>query len=268
MTVACVEPPGMGHLENPELTNDLTMGRDFDLAISGPPLFVAMDFIASGLVEMIAGLTAASLLFAYAWWAPLVLAGGWLATHWLLRESAIWRDRETDEVRAAQRHADYAFRLAVDPPAAKEIRLFGLARWTIERFRRHRRKLHDLRWEATRLREKPVIWSLLLVLAANAVVFFSMAVAANQGALTMDRMVTFATAAITTGMIAFGGLSWALDGAAAPAGAVLRLQESMGAAGILQKTGPTARPAVRRRAWRRRRAGPGRAGRSGRAAGR
>ena len=55
--------------------------------------------------------------FAYAWWAPLVLGGAWLATHWLLRESAVWRDRNTDEVRGAQRDADYAYRLAVDPRA-------------------------------------------------------------------------------------------------------------------------------------------------------
>jgi ABC-type multidrug transport system fused ATPase/permease subunit len=34
-------------------------------------------------------------------------------------------------------------------------------------------------------------------------------------------------------MIAFGGLSWALDGAAAPAAAVLRLQQTMKAAGAL-----------------------------------
>src|SRR2546429_6729962 len=29
LTDACVTPPGMGHLENPKLTNDLTMARDF-----------------------------------------------------------------------------------------------------------------------------------------------------------------------------------------------------------------------------------------------
>src|SRR4029453_18527780 len=28
LTTACVRPPGMGHLENPELTSDLTMARD------------------------------------------------------------------------------------------------------------------------------------------------------------------------------------------------------------------------------------------------
>ena len=233
LTLACVRPPGMGHLENPALTSDLTMARDFDLGISGPPMSFSMDFIASGLVEMIAGLTCAVVLAAYAWWAPLLLAGAWIATHWLLRESGVWKDRNTDDVREAQRHADYAYRLAVDAPAAKELRLFGLASWAVERFRSRRRRLHELRWQATRLRERPVVWSLVLVLAANVIVFWSLADAAASGALALDRVVTYATAAVTTSMIAFGGLSWALDGAAAPAAAVLRLQEAMDRAGAL-----------------------------------
>jgi ATP-binding cassette subfamily B protein len=108
LTTACVGPPGMGHLEDSRLTTDLTMARDFDLGITGPPLSISMDFIAAGLVEMVGELASAVVLAAYAWWAPLLLAGAWLATHWLLRESAIWRDRNTNEVRAAQRHADYA----------------------------------------------------------------------------------------------------------------------------------------------------------------
>ena len=233
LTIACITPPGMGHLEDPRLTTDLAMARDFDLGISGPPMSIAMDFIASGLVEMIGGLLSAVVLAAYAWWAPLVLAGAWLGTHWLLRESGVWRDRNTDEVREAQRHADYAYRLAVDPPAAKELRLFGLARWTIERFTSRRRRLFDLRWEATRLRERPVLWSVLLVLAANLLVFWAIATDAAAGRLLVGQVVTFASAAVSTSMIAFGGLSWALDGASAPAGAVLRLQDAMSAAGSL-----------------------------------
>ena len=80
---------------------------------------------------MVAGLAQACVLFGFAWWAPPVLAVGWLATHWLLRESAVWRDRNTPEVRLAQRDADYAYRLAVDPPAAKELRIFGLPDWVL-----------------------------------------------------------------------------------------------------------------------------------------
>jgi ATP-binding cassette subfamily B protein len=241
LTTACVRPPGMGHLEDPELTSDLAMARDFDLAISGPPMAISMDFIAAGLVEMVSGVAAALVLAGFAWWAPLVLAGAWLATHWLLRESSIWRDRNTAEVREAQRDADYAYRLAVDPPAAKELRLFGLATWTIERFRSRRRRLTELRWEATKLRQRPVLWSLLLVLAANLVVFWSLGAAAAAGALSLARLVTFASAAVSTSMIAFGGLSWAVDGAAAPVTAVLRLREAAGRAGALV---PGRRPAA------------------------
>jgi len=233
LALACVRPPGMGHLENPTLTSDLTMARDFDLGITGPPMSISMDFIGSGLVEMVAGLASAAVLAGYAWWAPLLLAGAWLATHWLLREAGVWRDRNTEEVREAQRHADYAYRLAVEPPAAKELRLFGLADWTVERFRLRRRRLFELRWRATRLRERPVAWSLVLVAAANIVVFWSMASAAADGTLALDRVVTYASAAVTTSLIAFGGLSWALDGAAAPVAATLRLEEAMAPAGSL-----------------------------------
>jgi ATP-binding cassette, subfamily B, bacterial len=235
LTVACVGPPGMGHLEDSRLTADLAMARDFDLGISGPPLNIAIDFIASGLVEMVGGILAAAVLAAYRWWAPLLLAGAWLSTHWLLRESGVWRDRNTDAVREAQRHADYAYRLAVDPPAAKELRLFGLAAWTIERFTSRRRRLFDLRWEATRLRERRVVWSVLIVLTANLVVFWAIVQDAVVGRLLVGQVVTFATAAVSTSMIAFGGLSWALDGAAAPAAAVLRLQNAMGAEGELTR---------------------------------
>src|SRR5262249_38968677 len=155
-----------------------------------------MDFTAGGLVEMVSGIATALVLAAYAWWAPLLLGGAWLATHWLLRESAIWRDRNTDEVRSAQRDADYAYRLAVDPPASKELRLFGLAGWTIDRFVKRRTRLHDLQYQATRLRERPLVWSLLLVLGANIVVFVSLANAVANGHLTLGEVVVFAQCAI------------------------------------------------------------------------
>ena len=118
MTI-CVAPPGIAHLERSELTTDLTMARDFDLGMMGPPLEVSMDFIAGGLVDLVVGLSAAILLAAFHWWAALLLAVAWLSTHWLLRESGVWKDRNTDEVRKAQRHAEYSYRLAVDAAPAK-----------------------------------------------------------------------------------------------------------------------------------------------------
>jgi len=234
LTEACVRPSGMGHLEDPTLTSDLTVARDFDLGMTGPPLSISMDFIANGMAEMIGGVVSAVILVRYAWWAPIVLAGAWLATHWLLRESAIWRDRNTDEVRSAQRDADYAYRLAVDAPASKELRLFGLAGWTIDRFIARRTRLHGLQYAATRLRERPVIWSMLLVVSANVVVFWSLASAAADSRISLAEVVVYVQSAVGVSMIAFGGFSWALDGAAAPVAAVLRLEPAMRSAGALR----------------------------------
>jgi len=233
LTEACVRPPGVAHLEDPELTSDLTAARDFDLGMMGPPLSISMDFIAGGMAEMIGGVASAAILFGFAWWAPIVLGGAWLATHWLLRESAVWQDRNTPEVRAAQRDADYAFRLAVDPPASKELRLFGLAGWTLERFVARRTTLHKLQYEATRLRERPVIWSLMIIVIANVVVFWALASAASSGALSTGALVTYAQCAVGVSLIAFGGFSWALDGAAAPVAAVLRVEPAMAPKGAL-----------------------------------
>src|SRR6185312_1263466 len=44
LTEACVRPPGIGHLEDPSLITDLTVARDFDLGMTGPPLSISMDF--------------------------------------------------------------------------------------------------------------------------------------------------------------------------------------------------------------------------------
>ena len=233
LTEACVRPPGIAHLEDAALTSDLTAARDFDLGMTGPPLSISMDFIAAGMAEMIGGVASAVILAGFAWWAPVLLAGAWLATHWLLRESAVWQDRNTPEVRAAQRHSDYAYRLAVDPPAAKELRLFGLAGWTIDRFIAHRTTLHRLQYEATRLREKPVIWSLLIVIAANIVVFWALAANTSAGRLSTGELVTYAQCAVGVSLIAFGGFTWALDSASAPVVAVLRLQPAMAPKGAL-----------------------------------
>ena len=235
LTEACVHPPGIGHLEDPKLAADLTVARDFDLGMTGPPLSISMDFIASGLVEMIGGLASVAVLATYTWWAALLLGGAWLATHYLLRESGVWRDRNTDEVRGAQRDADYAYRIAVDSPASKELRLFGLADWVIDRFVSRRTRLHELQYEATRLREQPVTLSLLIVVIANVTVFVSLGLDVVSGQLDLGRVVMFAQCAIGASMIAFGGLNWALDGSSAPVAAVLRVEPAMAPIGALEK---------------------------------
>src|SRR4029453_19184255 len=115
----------------------------------------------------------------------------------------------------------------------KELRLFGLVRWNIDRFVARRTRLHALQYEATRLRQRPLTWSVLIVIAANIAVLWSIAAAAAAGRIDLGEIVIYAQCAVATSMIAFGGLNWALDGASAPVAAVRRLLPAMASAGQL-----------------------------------
>jgi len=243
LMAATLDPPGVAHLERGDLADDLSMARDFDLGITGPPLSYSMNFIADGLVGVVTGVASAAVLAWYGWWQAVLLVLAWSATHWMLRESAVWFERRTPEVMRAQREADYTYRLAVDPPAAKEVRLFGLADWVIERFAGQRRRLYDLQYEATRLHEKSVLGALAIVLVANVVAFWSLGLRAADGDLSLAAAIVALQAAIGISAIAFGGLNWALDGAAAPVAAVGALERTMAPAGALDVRGTATIPA-------------------------
>jgi ATP-binding cassette subfamily B protein len=226
LLVAALSPEGVAHLEDREHMDQLTAARDFDLGMTGPPLHLSMGIIAGGLVEAVAGLAQAAVLAAYAWWAPLLVGGAWLSTHWLLRESTQW-DRDTGEVLDAQRRAEYTYRLAVDAPAAKEIRLFGLASWLTDRFATDRRSLIELRWHATRLRRRPMRWAVAVLAVAGGLFFWSLGRDAASGAVGLGQVSTFAYAAVGASALAFGGLNWALSLAADGVASVLRVERTM-----------------------------------------
>jgi ATP-binding cassette, subfamily B, bacterial len=232
LLAATVAPAGLGHLESPELADDLAAARDFELGMSGPPMPLAMGFIATGIIEFFAGLAQLTVLAFYRWWAPLLVGGAWLATHWLLRTTTVW-DRETGDVLAAQRRAEYSYRLAMDTPAAKEMRLFGLSEWVVERFSGARRKLVDIRWRAAYIPRGRVVATTALVVVANVVCFWALARDAASGALALASAVTFIQAAVGASALAFGGLNWALPHAAHAVANVRRLEPRMLAEGRL-----------------------------------
>lgn len=232
LLASTISPSGLGHLESPDLIDDLTAARDFELGMSGPPMPLALGFIASGLVEFIAGFSQLVVLSFYAWWAPLVVGSAWLATHWLLPSSTVW-DLQTGEVLAAQRRAEYAYRLAMDTPAAKEMRLFGLSDWVVARFARARHRLVDIRWRAARVSRLQIAAAMVVVVGANVVCVLALARAAASGALDLAASITFVQAIVGASAIAFGGFNWAMPHAAHAVSTVRRLDSAMAERGRL-----------------------------------
>jgi ATP-binding cassette, subfamily B, bacterial len=230
---ACVRPPGLGHLERADLADDLAAAREFDLGISGPGLVVAMPNIGGGFASFAGGVAQTLLLFGYRWWAPLLLGLAWGSTHHFLKSAAVWRGRTTEEMVEKQRRAGYAYRLSVESPAAKEVRLFGLADWIVDGFASLRRQLLDMSWADRKLGTRTTTYAIVVVIAANGLFFWSLGRDANAGHLALGALVVYAQAAIGASALAFGEYDWWLRTSAQPIPLVLGLAGRMGSSGAL-----------------------------------
>ncbi len=123
---------------------------------------------APGLVEFIAGVTAALLLAAYAWWAPLLLARRAGSP----RNGCCAKARcgaTATPTRCVKRNVTPTTRIgsrSIRRPQ-KSCACSACRPGPSSASPSRRRRLFDLRWEATRLRERPVVWSLLIVLCGE-----------------------------------------------------------------------------------------------------
>ena len=227
LITAAVAPVGIAHLEDPELASEFSLARDFDLGITSPQLRICMPNIGSGFASFGAGIVSAIVVSGFRWWAGLVLLVVWIAPHILLRDSMAWNDWRSDEVKEHQRHADYAYRMAVDSPAAKEIRLFGLADWTAGRFTERRNALLTLSLQAMRLKERSVGLTLLVLVLGNGLVYAALASAAATGDLSLSRLVAYAGTAIGVSALATMEFDWWLADGSRPVPVVAGLEPAM-----------------------------------------
>jgi ATP-binding cassette, subfamily B, bacterial len=233
LLAACVVPPGLAHLERPELADDLSAARDFDLGITSPPLRTSMPQIGSGFAELASGAAQVLVLGAFRWWAGLLAGGAWLLTHYLLRDSSVWKVWADDAVVEAQRHVDYTYRLAVEGPAAKEVRLFGLGDWVVGRYVSRRLEMVEALFEASRLHLGSLRWGVLAVVAANVAVFAWLAADAASGRLGLAPLVVCVQAAVGASSLAFAEVDWWFRQSAQPIPRVLAIAARMREAGAL-----------------------------------
>lgn len=229
---ACSQFEGLAHLERPDLALDLAAARDFDLGIFGAPLVVALPRVGARLGALGSGAVMAMLLFALQWWAPLVLAAAWLSTNVFLRPGNLWGERLSDDVKLQQRRVKYDYELMVDAPAAKEVRIFGLANWLGERFRANRLALFEAAWRERRIHVPALSPSVIVVIAANALVFAVLARSTIAGETTLPRAILFIQAAIGAAQLGWED-NFFFRAAARPMPIVLRMAHAMSRFGTL-----------------------------------
>lgn len=127
-----LRPVGIRHLADPAVADQIFQVQG--VGGSGYPPGQAVVSLAAVTSSRLTGLAAAVLLARIRWWMPLPLMAAWMLT-------GRWRSREVRRAVDAQghatqvlRHAAYARDLAISGTGGKEIRVFGLETWLLDRF--------------------------------------------------------------------------------------------------------------------------------------
>lgn len=162
-------PNGIEHLEDPDQARRL---HRMAQAIGEWTYLEGIAGTWTVLQTRLSGIGAFAVIASWHWWAAIVLAAGYLITGrtmtaWLL---SIFADMALDPP-IDRRRAGYLFEMLMKADAAKEIRLFGLPGWMIERYGRLWHQAMTDVWRRRNATVGPVLAS-TGVMAVCAIIFY------------------------------------------------------------------------------------------------
>ena len=211
-----LRPYGIGHLEDPDLADEIRRAGDIEWDVG--PLRQIVSELAKAVSLLTAAVGSAILLIQLAWWAPIVLLVAAALTHVFLFEGESGQIRQKEEYAGIERRADYLRDLSLDPPMAKEVRLFGLSGFLADQTRRLRLEFLTHLWRARRLERGPAIRAATSIAVANGVVLAYLAAAALDGSASASQLIVYLQAIGGLMMLGYGSgatdLWWVHQGTA------------------------------------------------------
>lgn len=189
---AVARPAGIAHLDDPEVLAQLRIARGLGMDTNRPDL--AVEALARILPLWVQALGSAVVLLAFHWWLGLLWLVVWpLVVHAMQREY-IRVGQVGYGLSDALRRAEYLRDLATTPPAAKELRIWGMLDWIVERFQTAWRSAIEPVWHARRPRPWIVVTSAGAVLLVNLLSYGLLAYAAIRGDLGLAAVAVFTQA--------------------------------------------------------------------------
>ncbi|HWL34639.1 MAG TPA: ABC transporter ATP-binding protein [Frankiaceae bacterium] len=196
VSTATLGPAGIAHLEDPELADEIavvegTEARPWVRQATIPALVTVTT-------TWLTGLGSAVVLARFRWWAPLLLGAAWAVTHrWVGREVETFT-KSLPSATAELRRASYYRDLALRPAAAKELRVFGLGTWAVDRYAGEWLGGMSAIWRERRGHRLLMVQAVGAVALAHVVVLASIGQAAYDGALSVGGLAVYAQAVLGT----------------------------------------------------------------------
>nr|WP_202897521.1 ABC transporter ATP-binding protein [Actinopolymorpha pittospori] len=220
-------PHGVAHLEDPDFAGRLdaviSATREWDFT-------AGIELTWSIVRTRLTGLGSLLVLMTWRWWAPLVVASSYVL---LSRVFSWWVSRQHDDILDVsgdeRRRAAYLRGLLTGAGPAKEVRLFGLAGWLLERYSTTWRHAMSLVWRNRHRGLGMVMMAEAGMLAANGLVLALLALDASAGVVSLAAIVTLVQAILA--LEAFGPLGdeqMALGRSTAATWELVRLRTQLG----------------------------------------
>jgi ATP-binding cassette subfamily B protein len=213
---ATLSPPGIAHLEDAATADEIQRAGEFEWADLAPMTRIVTEF-GSVVSKVVTAAGGAVLLAGFAWWAPVVLVAGMVASHVWMAGNEHAAIEQHEEYAPLARRADYFATLSHDPPAAKEVRLFGLVDLLAGQTRAYRTEFGRHVWRARRAKLRPVLATIASIAVATGIVLGALAYAAIEGRIDAAGLTVAVQAIYAIELLGSGQFAtwWVRQGAAA-----------------------------------------------------
>jgi ATP-binding cassette subfamily B protein len=204
---ATASPVGISALEEPAIAAELATIEEYDRVGVYRDAVMQWGEFASRRIQ---GAAAFVILLGFHWWAPLVILGGWRLVNnsvvrWIEKGVALGHLQSGTRLRRAQ----YYRSLAVDAPAAKEVRIFGVGSWVVDQYASTWQAAMTEIWGGRRSSWLGVAVAVTGLAAANGIVVGVLGWAALGGEISLGAFVIFGQAVLATALLGpLGDFQW------------------------------------------------------------
>ncbi|HEX9939196.1 MAG TPA: ABC transporter ATP-binding protein [Longimicrobium sp.] len=229
--------PTVARLEDPAFADELQAVQDEERRGVLQRTVAELAYVA---LQRLRGAGAFVVLLGFHWWAPLLMAAAWHLTNLAYLKEAAGTNTDGGGI-AETRRGEYLRTLALEAPAAKEVRVFGAAGWIVGRYADAWSAALHVLWATRRSGGRLHLAAVAALVVAHAAVLGALAAAAASGEMGVAALLVFAQAVIAIADLGLVGDSqWNLSRSLALAERVARLRERAGDALLPRERSPRA----------------------------
>lgn len=196
-------PVGMRHLDEPATQDAIAQVAGMGVGAYTPG--GAVTGMASRATQTLQSLMAAAILASYRWWVAVLIFCIQVVWSRQRRNSYVQRARVMNQQSTLIRRSDYYRELVLTAASAKEIQLFGLARWLTDNFRAEWSSAMHKIWEQRRARLFFPTCILIIAVGLNMLGYAMLGDDALNGVIGLGLLVIYLRSLFTIATISPAG---------------------------------------------------------------